>query len=131
MKAVLIVEGLNDADQIHKAFNGNENIVTLVTEGTKINNRIRADIESYLIHEDVGVYILSDPDDAGERLAQMIQSWFPALTRIEVDNRQCAYYTGKRFKSGVEYASYDYLKKIISPLIGLEYKEKVNYINWD
>lgn len=130
MKAVLIVEGLNDADQIHKAFNGNKNIITLVTEGTKINNRIRTDIETYL-SEGVDVYILSDPDDAGARLAQMIQSWYPQLPRLEVDDRQCAYYTGKRFKSGVEYSSYDYLKKIISPLIGLEYKEKVLDINWD
>jgi len=130
MKAVLIVEGLNDADQIYKAFNGNENIITLVTEGTKINNRIKADIENYL-REGIGVYILSDPDDAGTRLAQMINSCYPQLPRIEVDDRQCAYFTGKRFKSGIEYSSYDYLKKIISPLIGVEYKEKISIINWD
>lgn len=130
MKAVLIVEGLNDADQIHKALKYSENVATLITEGTKFNNRIKAELENY-IRNGYNAYILSDPDFGGDMLANMINSFYPQIPRIEVDDRQCAYFTGKKFKSGIEYASYDYLKKIIHPLIGLEYEEKASIINWD
>lgn len=130
MKAVLIVEGLNDADQIHKAIKDSENVVTLVTEGTKFNNRIKAELENYM-RNGYDAYILSDPDLGGDSLASMVNLCYPQIPRIEVDTKHCGYFTGKRMKAGIEYASYDYLKKIIYPLIGLEYKEKVSIINWD
>lgn len=130
MKAVFIVEGLKDEDQIRKAFEGNEDVITLVTEGTKINNRIRLEIESYLVKH-IGVYILSDPDEAGGQLAEMIQSWYPVIPRIEVDTAECAYFTGKRYKAGIEYASYGYLKELLSPYIGMNYKRPKSPICWD
>jgi ribonuclease M5 len=130
MKAVFIVEGLKDREQIQKAFEGNEDVITLVTEGTKINNRIRLQIEYYLVRH-VDVYILSDPDEAGEQLADMIQSWYPVIPRIEVDIEECGYFTGKRKKAGIEYSSYKYLKKLLSPYLGLEYVEEESPICWD
>lgn len=130
MKAVFIVEGTKDEDQIRNAFQGNDDVITLVTEGTKMNNKIKAKIEHYL-NEGIGVYILSDPDIAGKHLAEMIQSWYPQVARIEVDDRQCAYFTGKKYKAGIEYASHRYLKKILSPYLGLEYVEKEYPICWD
>lgn len=129
-KAVFIVEGLKDEDQIHRAFEGNDNIITLVTEGTKINNRIRMEIESYL-RKNIGVYIMSDPDEAGGQLAEMIQSWYPVIPRIEVDTKECAYFTGKRYKAGIEYASYGYLKELLSPYIGEHYERPKSPICWD
>lgn len=130
MKAVLIVEGVHDADQIHKAFEGNDNVKTLVTEGTKVNNRIIAEIEDY-IRKGYQPYILSDPDIAGFHLAEMVQEFYPDIPRLEVDPKECAYFTGKKYKAGVEYASYDYLKELIYPLIGQKYIRKQYPICWD
>ena len=130
MKVAIIVEGLKDASQIHKAFEGNDDVVTLITEGTKMNRKIRQSIDFY-INEQIPIYIMSDPDEAGDQLAHMIQSVFPMIPRLEVDDRQCAYFTGKKFKAGIEYASYAYLKEIICPLIGMEYKKKEYPICWD
>lgn len=130
MKAVLIVEGVHDADQIHKAFEGNDNVKTLVTEGTKVNNRIIAEIEN-CIREGYKPYILSDPDEAGLRLAEMVQESYPDIPRLEVDLMECSYFTGKKFKGGIEYASYEYLKELIYPLIGKKYTRKQYPICWD
>lgn len=130
MKAILIVEGLKDADQISKAFDGNENILTLVTGGTKFNNRTKAELEDCMKDNECSVYILSDPDTGGDHLAEMVWKVYPDIPRLEVDTKECSYYTGKRFKMGVEYSSYSYLRKLISPLIGVDYIEEDN-INWE
>jgi 5S rRNA maturation endonuclease (ribonuclease M5) len=132
-KIVLIVEGTNDENQIVDAFRDmdcKDYVKCLVTEGTKVNNRIRAEIED-LYKKGYEPYVLSDPDIAGFHLYEMIQHWYPDIPRLEVDPRECAYFTGKKFKAGVEYSSHTYLKKIICPLIGVEYKPKQSPICWD
>lgn len=133
MKAVLMVEGTNDEYQIlsaFKDFDGGDRVKCLITEGTKVNNRILAEIENYK-RQGYDIYILSDPDEAGGHLAEMIQYWCPDIKRIDVDPKECAYFTGKKFKAGIEYASHTYLKKIICPLIGVDYKPKEYPICWD
>jgi ribonuclease M5 len=132
-KAVLMVEGTNDEYQIRcafKGFEGSDRVKCLITEGTKFNNRIRAEIEDYRM-KGYDVYILADPDEAGNHLVSMIQEWCPDIPRLEVDPKECAYFTGKKRKAGVEYASYTYLKKIICPLIGVDYKPKEYPVCWD
>lgn len=132
-KVALIVEGLKDEDQINSAFEDmdcKEYIRCLITEGTKVNNRILAEIED-LTRDGYDIYVLSDPDDAGFHLYEMIQHWRPDIPRLEADYRECAYYTGKKFKAGIEYASHTYLKKIICPLIGVEFKPKEYPICWE
>lgn len=130
MKTVFMVEGTKDADQIHKAFEGNQDVKTLITEGTKVNNRIKSEIENYR-RQGYNIFILSDPDDAGEQLAHMIQYWYPDIPRIEPDLKQCAYFTGKKIKGGIEYASYKYLRKLLSPFVGIEYTDEEPPICWD
>jgi 5S rRNA maturation endonuclease (ribonuclease M5) len=133
MKVCLLVEGTKDEDQIRDAFANMEckdDVRCLVTEGTKVNNRILADIENYK-RQGYSLYILSDPDEAGGHLADMIQQWHPEIPRLEVDPKQCAYFTGKKFKAGIEYSSHKYLKKLICPLIGYDYKPKEYPICWD
>lgn len=133
MKVCLLVEGTKDEDQIRSAFEDTDEadrIRCLVTEGTKVNNRILAEIENYQ-RQGYDIYILSDPDIAGSHLAEMIQRWHPEIPRIDVDLKECAYFTGKKMKGGIEYASHTYLKKIIYPLIGIEYKPKEYPICWD
>lgn len=133
MKVCLMVEGTKDEDQIRDAFKdfeGADRVECLVTEGTKVNNRILAEIENYK-RNGYSIYILSDPDEAGEHLAQMIQHWYPDIPRLEVEVEECAYFTGKKFKAGIEYSSHTYLKKLICPLIGVDYKPKEYPICWD
>lgn len=130
MRVVLIVEGLKDAEQIHNAFDGNPAIKTLVTEGTKFNNRIVSELENCMQDDDCQIYIFSDPDSAGNQIAEMIQHVFPHIPRLEADTKECSYFTGKRFKAGIEYASFRYLRRLISPIIGIEYIEEEN-INWE
>lgn len=130
MKVVLIVEGLKDAEQIERAFDGNQDIKTIVTEGTKFNNRIIAELEDCMREEECSIYVLSDPDEAGDSICDMVWRIFPEIKRIEADTKECSYFTGKRFKMGIEYASYRYLRKLISPFLGLDYIEEEN-INWE
>lgn len=130
MKVILIVEGLKDADQIHNAFDYNPAIKTLVTEGTKFNNRIVNELEACKKESDCSVFILSDPDPAGDAIVEMVHRVYPDIPRLEADLKECSYFTGKKKKAGIEYASYSYLRKLIGPFIGLEYIEEDN-INWD
>lgn len=130
MKAVFLVEGVNDADQIQRAFDGIVKIHTIVTEGTKVNNRVKNEINDY-VEKGYTPYILSDPDDAGTALANMVQFNFPQIERIELDLKQCAYFTGKKFKAGVEHASYKYLRKTLGKYLGLEFEEEEEWICWD
>lgn len=129
-KVVLIVEGLNDERQVRNAFEGIDEVEVIITEGTKVNNRVIDEIISYK-NNGYTPYILSDPDNGGNHLAEMIQSHFPNIERIDVDINECGYYTGKKLKAGIEYSSYDYLKSIVFPLIGKKYKKKESPICWD
>lgn len=129
-KVVLIVEGLNDEKQIRSAFKGRDDVDVIITEGTKVNTHTIDKIHAFA---DNGYtpYILSDPDMGGDQLAEMIRHHFPEMERIEVDIEECGYHTGKTMKAGIEYSSYDYLRQIIYPLIGLKYKKKEYPICWD
>lgn len=133
MKVLLIVEGLKDKEQIIDAFKSTDykdRIKILITEGTKVNNKILAEIEDCQ-RKGYEPYVLSDPDISGLHLYEMIHQWHPEIPRIEVDPKQCAYFTGKKYKAGVEYASHTYLKEVICPLIGVDYQPKQHPICWD
>lgn len=133
LKIALIVEGLKDKQQVEDAFKNLEckqNIRVVVTEGTKVNNRVKFEIED-CINNGFKPYILSDPDIAGDSLCSMIQYWYPEIPRIEVETKQCAYFTGKKFKAGIEYSSYKYLRKLLSPIVGIEYVDEEPPICWD
>lgn len=133
MKVCLIVEGLNDEYQIinaFKNFEGGDRVKCIVTGGTKVDNRILTEIEYYRRNE-FDIFVLSDPDEAGNQLYHMIKHFYPDIPRIMADKQECAYYTGKKFKAGVEYSSYDYLRKIICPLIGVDYTPKENPVCWE
>lgn len=119
-RVVLIVEGLNDEKQVRDAFDGIDEIDVMVTEGTKVNTKTIDKIQSF-IDKGFTPYILSDPDEAGEHLAEMIQSHFPSMKRIEVDLHECGYYTGTKIKGGIEYSSHKYLKKVVAPYADLEF----------
>jgi 5S rRNA maturation endonuclease (ribonuclease M5) len=117
MKPVFIVEGHKDAYQVDGAVGNSAHVI--VTEGTKVNNRLKSTIENY---RDKGnpIYILSDPDSAGEHLTKMINFWYPDIPRIEADYEECKYCKDlrkKKYKAGIEYASYKYLRNLLSPYV--------------
>lgn len=116
MKTVFIVEGWSDADQIEKALHEYD-FGIVVTNGTKINNRLKEQINSHL-EEGSSLYILSDPDLAGEQLSNMITHFYPDFERIEVNPNKCRYMRGGgKFKYGIEYCSYRYLVEVLSPYL--------------
>lgn len=132
-KIVLLVEGLKDRDKINDAFRdfeGEDRVECLITEGTKFNHDIIDQVEEY-IGNGYTPYILSDPDDAGDNLANMIQERYPEIQRLEVDPEQCGYFTGKKMKAGIEYSSHNYLRTVICPLIGIEWSPPQYPVCWD
>jgi 5S rRNA maturation endonuclease (ribonuclease M5) len=111
-KPVFIVEGWSDAEQISKAFPDHE-VNIIVTNGTKINNRLKSQINNH-IEEGNTPYVLSDPDSAGDILSNMIRYFYPSIERIEANPDKCRYMRGKgKYKFGIEYASYRYLKDLL------------------
>lgn len=117
MKPAFIVEGHSDARQIIGALaDYNKPFRVIVTDGTKMNNANIFKIEDAIAsgHQ---LYILSDPDEAGDQLANMILNYFPDTPRIHADFEQCKYCKGwkktMKFKAGIEYASYKYLRELL------------------
>ena len=110
MKIGLIVEGHHDANHIRGVFGFKYEFV--VTNGTRFTNRTRMDIEKMMRFVDK-VYILTDPDEAGNIIAQMISDKYPELERINLDPEKCVY-LDRRFQQwcGVEYALPHHLKEV-------------------
>lgn len=122
MKPAFIVEGHSDARQIIGALRGKDFDI-IITSGTKCNDDIISRIE-LAIEKGYTPYILSDPDEAGLQLANMINHQFPNIKRIDADYDECKYCKDikkMRFKSGIEYSSYKYLKRLLYPYFGLTY----------
>lgn len=114
MCLVLIVEGTSDVDKIRAAL-PDANIEFVITEGTKYNNRIMNDIASHMDKQN-NIFILSDPDSAGDQLARMIQKNH-RIPRILVDEDEASYYTKKGYKYGIEYCSHRYIRQLIGGLV--------------
>lgn len=110
MKFGLIVEGHHDANHIRNVFGYKYEYV--VTNGTRFTNRTRMDIERMMRFVDK-VYILTDPDEAGDLIAQNISEAYPTLERITLDPEYCKY-LDRRYQQwcGVEYALPHHLKDV-------------------
>lgn len=103
-----IVEGFNDEKTVLKAF---PDAKFVVTKGTRYNNRVRMDISELLTICD-NVFILTDPDEEGERIAQTILKEF-RLPRILIDEKEAKCLRNRKLKTGVEHCDVDYLKSTI------------------
>lgn len=110
MKYGYIVEGFNDELKIMQTM---PDAYVVVTQGTRMNNRVRMDIRKAIEQCDV-VCILTDPDEAGDLLAEMIRREFPTLQRIRLDRDKCLGYKPNRIKVGVEHCDDEYLKDVLS-----------------
>lgn len=117
MKPAFIVEGHSDARQIIGALaDYDKPFRVIVTDGTKVNNALLFKIEDAIAsgHQ---LYVLSDPDEAGTMLFDMISRYYPSIPRIEADFNECKYCKGWKntikWKAGIEYASYKYLRELL------------------
>ena len=109
-----VVEGVHDQDKLAMVV---PTAQFVVTEGTRFNNRISDAILDLICTCD-RVYLLTDPDHAGDILAEMVNNEFPNLRRIRLAQSQCKCYRRGRIKIGVEHASTEYLTKVLSNYIG-------------
>lgn len=115
-KPAFIVEGHSDARQVIGALaDYGKPFKVIVTDGTKMNNANILKIEQALA-DGYTPYILSDPDTAGSQLEGMIHNYFPDIERINADVEHCKYCKDIRklkFKTGIEYSSYKYLRELL------------------
>ncbi|WP_445678053.1 toprim domain-containing protein [Psychrobacillus sp. FSL K6-1464] len=104
-----IVEGFHDEDNLKLLL---PTAYVVVTNGTRLNNRVRMDIDG-AISSCEKVFLLTDPDEAGELLAGMIKKEYPCLLQIHLDSKMCMCYRNNRWKTGVEHCELPYLESVL------------------
>ncbi|MFE8701046.1 toprim domain-containing protein [Cytobacillus sp. FJAT-54145] len=110
MKVGFVVEGFNDETLVKQLF---PDSVVVVAKGTRVNNRVKQEIQSALDVCDQ-VFLLTDPDPAGDWLANKVQETFPHLTRIPIAPQKASCYRHHKWKIGVEHCDPSYLLSQIS-----------------
>lgn len=116
MRYGFIVEGFNDEAKLREVV---PNAHFVVTKGTRMNGRVKMDLESALGVCDE-VFLLTDPDEAGDILASMINKLHPTLKRVTLDRNKCLCYRGRKLKVGVEHCDRDYLRGVLESYIKIE-----------
>lgn len=111
--SVFIIEGWSDDANLRTVF---PHIKTIVTNGTRVNNRVKSQIQECFDNGE-NIFILSDPDEAGDHLCGMIQKEFTGLKRLLVDPEKASFFTGKRIKTGIEYMSKSYIRELLVPIL--------------
>lgn len=106
-----IVEGKSDVNKIKMVLD--ENIYFVVLNGIHFKEE---EINKIKLANQVcdKVYILTDPDEAGNKVAKLISNTFPHLERIMIDPNKSKVLKKRGYKYGVEYCSNKYLKSIFS-----------------
>jgi ribonuclease M5 len=106
----LIVEGKNDVKKIREVFNDGIDFITL--DGVNFSFEKSKEIQKY-IADKVPIYILTDPDKAGDSVASLIQIKFPNIERIYVLPEKARVLKSKGYKYGVEYCSRKYIRTLL------------------
>jgi ribonuclease M5 len=106
-----IVEGFNDERSI---LDVDPDAVVIVTKGTRFDKRVKIAIEK-AIEECEMVFIMTDPDEPGESLAEKIKNKYWDLPRVEIaaDRAEAFRHNFTKKKIGVEHCEPDYLKEVI------------------
>jgi 5S rRNA maturation endonuclease (ribonuclease M5) len=99
----LIVEGRRDREKIEGMLK--KDIPIVVLEGDNLSRFNEKLIERH-INNNVMLFIMTDPDEAGDNAARKIQDKFE-LDRIELDRNSCVKYSANARKKeyGLEHAS--------------------------
>ncbi|WP_456363408.1 toprim domain-containing protein [Priestia aryabhattai] len=111
-----IVEGKSDVKKLKMVLKRNVHFVVL--NGINFREEQINQI-SKAIDNCENVYVLTDPDEAGDKVANLITKVFPKLERLEVDPNEAKVLKKRGYKYGVEYCSNKYLKELFSTRIEL------------
>jgi 5S rRNA maturation endonuclease (ribonuclease M5) len=109
----IIVEGPYDEKIVRQAA---PEARIFVLHGNGFNQRIRDNIKQLLKDCEL-VFILTDPDKAGNWAATRISRAFPETYRIHVDPLLATKKIYKKIKYGIEYCEVDYIKELIESSI--------------
>lgn len=104
-----IVEGFHDEDKLRLLL---PKAHVVVTNGTRLNNRVRMDIDVALSTCEE-VFLLTDPDEAGDILAKMILVEYPKLQQVSIDPKMCKCLRNNRWKTGIEHCELPYLESVL------------------
>lgn len=110
MRCGFLVEGFNDEQKVKQVF---PDALFVVTKGTRMNGRVKMDVKAVLTQCDQFV-LLTDPDEAGDVLANMVLREFPTLSRVRLDREKCLCLRNRKWKVGVEHCDVEYLKEMLS-----------------
>lgn len=111
----LIVEGKSDVEKLNMVLK--PSIQYIILNGINFKEEQVQKIKEVLAsgHK---VYIMTDPDEAGNRVAQYICQFFPDLGRIDIDPNRAKIlqrkWKHKNYKYGVEFCSNSYLRSVFS-----------------
>lgn len=105
-----VVEGFHDEAKLLTVY---PEAYVVVTNGTRFNRKVTSDVKQALsVCEKV--FLLTDPDEAGDWLAKKLSDVFPSLERVALSKDKCLCYRGNKVKVGVEHCSNDYLFLVLS-----------------
>lgn len=107
----MIVEGKRDKEKIEMVWGGDP-IHFIVLNGVNFKKKQREEIRR-AFNSCEHVYVLTDPDADGEKVAQKIQRAFSYVKHVSLDPMHSRAKTGGRFKFGVEYCSNRYLHAVL------------------
>jgi ribonuclease M5 len=106
----LIVEGKNDVKKIKEVFN--DGIEFIMLDGVNFSIAKSNEIQT-LLENNKMVFIMTDPDKAGDSVATLIQRKFPTIKRISVLPEKARILKSKGYKYGVEYCSRNYIHSLL------------------
>lgn len=108
-----VVEGFNDEEKLLSLLN---NAKCIVTKGTRVDNRVKNHVNKLLKTCDK-VFLMPDPDEAGDTLHEMLLKQFPTLKRVELERDKCLCIRNHKLKVGVEHCTDEYLLSVLSKYV--------------
>lgn len=108
----IVVEGPYDEKVVSQAA---PEVDILVLNGNGFRHN-KEKIERFIRRCEL-VFILTDPDDAGELIAEKIKRAYPETYRIYVDPKLASRKIYKKIHYGIEYCTVEYLKELITSSI--------------
>lgn len=97
IKEIIVVEGKSDIAAVKRAFNGDVDLVA--THGLGLENKLIKELS--ILNEKRGLIVLTDPDYAGKRIADIIRSHIPDAKFASIARKNAS----KNSDVGVENAS--------------------------
>ncbi|NGY88555.1 toprim domain-containing protein [Bacillus megaterium] len=114
----LIVEGKSDVKKIKMVLK--EEVYFVVLNGINFREEQINQINKAIDTCD-SVFVLTDPDEAGNKVAELIKKNFPELERLKVDPNEAKVLKKRGYKYGVEYCSNKYLRALFFFLYGINF----------